>query len=176
MEKMLTSREIYNGRIISVTSDEVELENGRRTSREVVRHGGSVAMLVYDKSNDEFLFVKQFRYAVGEYLLEIPAGTLEKNEPVEDAVRRELAEEVKMRAGDIKLIGSFYPSPGFITEKIHIYLCTSLEKAEGVTDFDEEIEVVRIKRGEIWEMLSGNRIKDAKSVLALLLWQSLLQS
>jgi len=171
MEKKLETKEIFQGRIIKVTLDKVELENGVKTTREIVHHGGSVAMLVYDKPKDEMYFVKQYRYAVGENLLEIPAGTLENGEDPEKAVERELAEEIKKKAGKISFLGKYYQSPGFITECMHLYLCTDLEEAYEESDYDEEIEVVKMKSGEFKKMIEEKKVSDGKSVLAFLLWQ-----
>jgi len=176
MEKMKSSKIIYEGRIFKVRRDEVILKNKRETVREVIVHGGSVAMLPYDEKNKLFYLVRQFRYAVGKYILEIPAGTLEKNENVESAVNRELSEEIGYVSGDIIKLASMMPSPGFLTEVLHIYLCRSLKPKKTDMDFDEDIETVKMSVQEFDEHIKSDEILDGKTVAAFLLWKDFCKS
>ena len=165
---MIESELVFKGRIINVYNDRVSLENGRETSREIVRHSGSVGMIAIDCN---FIYlVRQYRYAVGDYLLEIPAGTLEKNESPEQCAIRELSEEIKMRPGSIKKIGTLYPSPGFIDEIMHLFLCFDLKPAHGNTDFDENIEIVKMDIDSLKEMILSRELRDGKTVTAVLLY------
>ncbi len=169
-EKMVDSKRVYEGRLINVRHDRVILEDGTETGREIVEHRGSVAMLpVKDHS---IILVKQFRYAFDDYLLEIPAGTLEKGETPEECAVRELAEEIKMKAGKVESMGMLYTSPGFITENMHLFLCTELTPAFLSTDFDENIEIVRMNIDELEASIKKGEIRDGKTVTAFLLWRS----
>lgn len=168
-EKKVSSETVYQGRLINVRHDKVILENGIETSREIVEHRGSVAMLpVQDHT---IILVRQFRYAFNDYLLEIPAGTLEKGETPEDCAIRELAEEIKMKANKVVPMGILYTSPGFITESMSMFLCTDLRPAFSTNDFDENIEIVRMSADELEEKIKKGQIKDGKTVTAFLLWR-----
>ncbi|MGE3062329.1 MAG: NUDIX hydrolase [bacterium] len=171
MEKKKKSEIVYDGRIFKVKRDEVILENKRESIREVVVHGGSVAMLPYDDKKKIFYLVKQYRYAVGKYVLEIPAGTLEKNEKIESAVNRELSEEVGFVSKNIVKLASLMPSPGFLTEVLHLYLCRDLIKEKREKDFDEEIEVMKLTEAELDSHIKTDEALDGKTVAAFLLWR-----
>ncbi|MDD3802919.1 MAG: NUDIX hydrolase [bacterium] len=173
MEKKKKSEVVYDGRIIKVRRDEVVLDSGRESVREVVVHGGSVAMLPYDEKKKVFYLVRQYRYAVGKYVLEVPAGTLEKNEKIEDAVNRELSEEVGFVSDRIVKLASVMSSPGFLTEVLHLYLCAELRKKKMEADYDEEIEVVKMTAEEIDSHIKSDTIIDGKTVAAFLLWKDL---
>src|SRR5947209_2635885 len=123
-ERPLGSRRIYEGRVISLRTDDVELRSGQRAVREIVEHRGAVAMVPL--INGDVMLVRQFRAAVGRALLEIPAGSLEPGESVESCLQRELAEEIGMRAGRTEHLITFYPSPGFLTEAVHVYAARDL--------------------------------------------------
>ncbi len=171
MEKMIKSSKIYDGRILQVFNDTVELDNGRITSREIVKHSGSVAMLPIHNNN--VILVKQYRYAVKEYLLEIPAGTLEKDEEPKKCALRELQEEICMKASKITEMIKLYSSPGFIDEIMYIYLCTELSASIGKRDEDENIEIVEINMKTFEEMIRSNKIMDGKTITAFLIWKSM---
>src|SRR2546422_2658027 len=113
-ERPLGSRRIYEGRVISLRTDDVELPSGQRAAREIVEHRGAVAMVPL--INGDVMLVRQFRAAVGRALLEIPAGSLEPGESVESCLQRELAEEIGIRAGRTEHLITVYPSPGFLTQ------------------------------------------------------------
>lgn len=171
MEKNISRELIYSGRIIDVYNDRVMTDTGKETYREIVCHRGSVAMLPVDGST--VYLVRQYRYAVGDYLLEIPAGTLEKGESPEACARRELMEEIKMEPGKVKKIATLYPSPGYIDEIMHLYLCTDMKPAAMEADEDEHIEIVSMDIKSLREMIVSNRLRDGKTVTALLMYFAL---
>ncbi len=171
MEKKIKSSKIYDGRILKVFNDTVELDNGRITSREIVKHSGSVAMLPI--RNNNVILVKQYRYAVKDYLLEIPAGTLEKDEDPKKCALRELQEEICMKASQITEMIKLYSSPGFINEIMYIYLCTNLLASIGKRDEDENIEIVEMDLKTFEEMIRSNKIMDGKTITAFLIWKSM---
>lgn len=166
-ERPLRSRRIYDGRVISLRVDEVVLPSGRSASREIVEHRGAVAVVPITAQGGVML-VRQYRTATGGTLLEIPAGTLEVGEDPEGALQRELAEEVGMRAGRVERLASFYPSPGFLTEVVHVYLAADLSphRLEGE---EEDLEVVEMPLREAAALVRRGEIKDAKSIIGLLL-------
>ncbi len=159
---------IYRGNYLEYHRDEVELPNGKTSYREYLHHPGAIAVVpILD--NDEVLLVRQFRYATGQVLLEIPAGKLEPNEPLEQAVIRELTEETGYKPGKIVHLLSTWTTPGFTDEVIHLYLATELEYCAGQPDEDEFLEVARIPYTKLQEMISAKELTDAKTVLALAL-------
>ena len=167
-ETTIGSEQIYEGKIVGLQVDDVELPGGRRSAREIVVHrGGVAAVAVTDKW--EVLLVRQWRHPARKVLLELPAGTLEEGEASEVTLRRELIEEVDHHAGAIEHLGDIYTSPGYCTEVIGLYLATELEPAAGAGDDDETIEVVRIPFKEALQMCRDGGIRDGKSVAGLFL-------
>ena len=163
------AREIkYAGKIITVRVDKVELPDGRTASREVVEHPGAAAVLAVNKAKEAY-FVRQFRKAVEKELLEIPAGKLEAGEAPHICAARELAEEVGMAAGDLRLLATFYSSPGFTAEKLYVYLATGLHPVSPSAEEDEFLEPVRLPLAEAVRMARTGEIVDAKTLIALLL-------
>lgn len=161
------SRRVYEGRVVNLRVDAVRLENGRTTEREIVEHRGSVAMVALDE-DDNVLLVRQFRKPAERELLEIPAGTLEPGEEPLACARRELREEIGYRAKHLEKVGTFYTSPGFCTERIHLYLASGLEPAPLPTEADEAIEVVKAPLVEALAMVESGEIADAKTIAGLL--------
>jgi ADP-ribose pyrophosphatase len=161
-------RVIYRGRKIDLALQPVRLVDGSMSDREVVIHRGAVA-LVPMVDRDHVCLVKNFRYAVGRTLLEIPAGTLDPGESPDDTAPRELAEETGYRAGSIRRIADWLVSPGVMNERMYLYLCEDLEP--GPTDHqpDENLEPVVLPWPEAIDLVLGGQIEDAKTRLALLL-------
>src|SRR5262245_51445753 len=122
---LISSRDIFEGRVLSLRVDEIEVRPGLNVSREVVLHPGAVVMLPID-AEGRVLWVKQYRYAAGQALLELPAGTLEKGESPEETARRELTEEVGFAAAQWEKLGGFYSAPGFCQEYLHAFVATEL--------------------------------------------------
>lgn len=166
-EKKLSSQTVYNGKIINLRLDEVELPNGKKGTREVVEYNGAVAVVALN-SRREVLMVRQFRYAVGEILLEIPAGKINQGEEPEKSARRELSEETGYDASEWRQLTAFYSTPGFTTEKLYVYLASGLDFSGQHTDDDEFIQVESYPLEELLAMLDRQEIKDAKSIVGLL--------
>ncbi|PIP13307.1 MAG: ADP-ribose pyrophosphatase [bacterium (Candidatus Stahlbacteria) CG23_combo_of_CG06-09_8_20_14_all_34_7] len=171
MEKMKSSELVYEGRIFNVKRDEVILQNKRESIREVIIHRGSVAMLPYDEEKKIFYLVKQYRYAVSRYVLEVPAGTLEENEDVEIAVNRELSEEIGYVSDDVRKLATIMSSPGFLTEVLHLFFCRKLRPERNKMDYDENIEVIKMTKEEIEKHIRSKEILDGKTITAFLLWK-----
>jgi ADP-ribose pyrophosphatase len=166
-EELVSSRRIYEGRVVNLRVDRVRLPSGRATDREIVEHRGSVGVVALTEE-DDVLLVSQFRAAVGRALLEIPAGTLEPGETAEACALRELREETGHMAGHIEELLAFYVSPGFCDERTWLYLATSLKPGSQDVDSDECIDVVRIPLNTALEMTGSGEICDGKTVLGLI--------
>jgi len=167
-EATLTSKRIYQGRVLNLRVDTVQLPSGRITSREIVEHKGAVAVVALDEA-DNVLLVEQFRKPVEMRLLEIPAGTREIGEEGTSCAHRELREETGYRAGKLEHLGSYYSSPGFLTEWMEVYLATDLAWEPLPSAPDEVMEVEKITLHEALELIRAGRICDAKSIIGLLL-------
>jgi ADP-ribose pyrophosphatase len=158
---------IYDGRIIKLVVSDGTI-GGRKARWEVVHHTGSVGIVPF-LTKDKIVLVEQFRYAVGERLLEIPAGTLHKGEAPLAAAKREIQEEIGYAARDFKKLYIFYPSPGVTDEFVVIYKAAGLRPARLEPDFDEDIKVRVVRLSEALKYIREGRIKDAKTIIALLL-------
>jgi ADP-ribose pyrophosphatase len=167
MEIPIESKTVLIGRNFRFRQDEVQLPNGRITTRDIVEHPGSVGIIPIT-GEGEILLVEQYRYAVGRTLMEIPAGTLEESETMEECVYRELKEETGYEASVIEKIVSCYTTPGYSSEKIQIYLAKNLEKGESSPEEDEIIRVVKLNMDKVIEMIGNKEIDDAKTILGLL--------
>ncbi len=165
--KVLSTKDIYKGKIFNVHVAQIR-EGEVEYSREIVSHKGSI-VIVPIFADQTVALVRQYRHAAGEYLLEIPAGTLEKHESAEIGARRELEEEIGVTAGKIEKLTEFYVSPGFLTEKMFVYLATDLTETQQNFDDDEFIEVEKLSFPQIFEMIRQNEFKDAKTMLGLIL-------
>lgn len=168
IEKQLNSETIYEGKVITLTVQTVELPNGKEAKREVVLHPGAVTVLAITE-DDKILLVNQFRKAPNRLLIETPAGKLEPGEDPLTSAKRELEEETGFQAGAWKHITSFYTSPGFADELIHCYVATDLVQAEQKLDEDEFLDVLRVTADEAQRMIADGQIADAKTV-ALVYW------
>jgi len=157
---------VYKGRVISLRVD--SLDEGR--IREIVEHKGSVAVLpLLDEHT--LILEKQYRYAIGKYLLEIPAGMVEDGESIEEAALRELAEETGYGASRLEYMGKCYMTPGYCTEVIHFFVARDLNKVDGYKkEEDEDIELITMGIDEAITKIIDNGIEDAKSAYALLLY------
>jgi ADP-ribose pyrophosphatase len=168
MERQINSSESFRGRLITVRVDEVELENGHRTHREVVEHPGAVA-IVPVLGSGEIVLVRQFRYAVDRTLLELPAGTREPDEAAGQTAARELREETGYAAGHWELLTRFFVSPGWCNEELIIYRARELTALDANLEEDEQVEVVAVRPYEIMGLMRDGEIADAKTVTGLLL-------
>ncbi len=164
-ERTLESTHPWEGRRIRVRVDTVERADGRHTTREVVEHPGAVAILAWD--GGRLAMVRQWRHATDQVLLEIPAGTLEPNEPPDETARRELAEEVSLAAATWEAGPRFYTAPGFCTKLMHLYLATDLSEASADGDEDEEIEPAWMTLDDVLKAVDDGRILDAKTMVGV---------
>ena len=165
--RTLASSMIYTGRIFDLRIDEVR-EDDLEYKREIVVHKGSAVIVpVFDDGT--VALVRQYRHAAGKFMLEVPAGSLEIDEDPLTGAIRELEEEVGVVAGKVELITEFYVSPGFLTEKMYVFLATSLTETAQNLDGDENIAIERIPLAAAVEMSGDGRIEDAKSIIGLMM-------
>lgn len=164
-EKTLSSKIVYAGKIMTVRSDEVEVEGGRKSFREVVEHSGGVTIVAI--KDDSILFVKQFRYPIKKVMLELPAGKLEVGEDPDTACERELEEETGYHAKHWTSLGYIYTSIGFCNEKLYLYLAQDLEFVGEHPDEGEILENYEYKISDVEKMISSGEITDAKTICAV---------
>jgi len=174
-EETLSSRRIYEGAVVRLRVDRVRMSSGHEAVREVVEHNGAVAIVAVDREG-RVLLVRQHRYPTGRSLLELPAGTLERDEEPEACAARELEEETGFRAGRLQRLGGFFVSPGYSTEHIQVYLAMDLVPGSAGGDDDEEIEVVALPLAEVLRLAEAGELEDAKSLAALFLYLRLGES
>lgn len=174
-EKTLSSTSVFDGRILHITLDEIELPNGKRSKREVVNHPGGVTVAALDDENNLY-FVKQFRYPYKEVVLELPAGKLEKGSTPLENGKRELMEETGAEGYSYMSLGQLYPSPGYTNEIIHLYVCRVKSEGESRPDDGEFLNVEKIPLDKAVEMVLNNQIPDAKTQVAVLKTAMLLNS
>lgn len=166
-ERKLSSEMKFDGKLIKVTYDIADV-NGKEAWREVVHHPGASAVVAIDEDN-RIIMEKQFRYALNDYLLEIPAGKLDAGEDPLVCAKRELEEETGIIASEWISLGTIATSPGFCNEVIHLYVAKGLSKGEIHWDEDEYVEVERYTFDELLQRIKEERIKDSKTLSALLL-------
>jgi ADP-ribose pyrophosphatase len=166
-EKRLSGEQVYWGRGVNLRVDQVQKPSGRKTTREVIEHSDSIAAIALDDQGN-VLLVRQFRYAINKFLLEIPAGGIDAGEKPIDSVRRELQEEIGYLPREIDKLGGFYSIPGYGTEYLHCYLATDLMPSRLVAEDTENIELVRVPLSQIPQLIASGEICDAKSIAALL--------
>ena len=160
-------KKIYDGRVIKVSVDTVELPNGHRLPLEIVRHPGGAAVVAIDAENRVCL-LRQFRHAAGGFIYELPAGKLEPDEPPEVTARRELVEEAATSATHWQSLGAYLSSPGCFTEVIHLFLATGLRPAEGQPEADEVIQVEWWPFEEALGKALNGELTDAKTIIGIL--------
>ena len=165
MPELLASEEIYKGRVFDVKIDTIR-EGDVEYKREIVVHKGSCVVIpVFDDGT--VALVRQYRHAAGKYLLEICAGTLNAGEDPEVGARRELEEEIGVTAGKVEKLCEFYVSPGFLTEKMHLYLATELTETQQMLEDDEILTIERFSIPQALEMFRTGEIEDAKTIIGL---------
>jgi ADP-ribose pyrophosphatase len=167
MEKTLSSQLIYNGRAVKLRIDTVQLASGRETTREIVQHNDVVVMVVVDE-DDNLLLVKQYRKPVERELLEIPAGGIDEGEQPEDAVRRELREEIGYLPNKVQKLGGFYSAPGYCTEYLHLYLARELSPSRLFAEDTESISLIRVPMADVPSLILSGKLCDSKSIAGLL--------
>ncbi len=167
LPQLLESTEVFRGRVFEVTTDTVR-EGDKIYSRDVVRHPGS-AVIIPVFQDGTVALVCQYRHPAVRYLLEAPAGTLNRDERPEEGAGRELEEELGFVAGKLELLMEFWVSPGFCEEKMWLYLATDMTKTQQQLEDDEIVEVVRIPFSQALEMITNGEIEDAKTIVGLML-------
>jgi len=160
-------KKIYEGRVIQVSVDTVDLPNGVRLPLEIVRHPGGAAAVAID-ADDRVCLLRQYRHAAGGYIHELPAGKLEPDEPPETTVRRELAEEAALSAAHWESLGAYFSSPGVFTEVIHLYLATGLNAATAAPEAGEVFQVEWWPLGQAVERALNGELTDAKTIIGIL--------
>lgn len=166
-EKTLNSQMVYDGKIVKVYRDNVELADGHKSFREVVRHSGGVVIAAFRDENT-ILLVKQYRYPIAKTVLELPAGKLEKGEDPFEAAKRELEEETGYCANKWTDLGYINTSPGFSDEKLYLYLAHDLEFTQCHPDDGEIIQAFEYKYEDVLEMIENGEISDAKTICGIM--------
>ncbi len=170
-EETVRSETVYRGHLITVRRDDVRLASGKTAEREIVEHPPVVAMIPLDEDG-KLLLVRQYRKAVEQVLLELPAGSVEDGETPEEAVKREMIEETGYEPQIIRLVTDLYPSPGISTEIMHMYFVSDLKGDGQATEPADEIEVERVDVSRAADMVRHGLITDAKSMVGILMLES----
>jgi ADP-ribose diphosphatase len=165
---VLSSRRVYEGRVLALDVDEVEEPQGVRAVREVVRHRGSVSALPVHEDG-RVVLVRQYRYAVDDLVWELPAGRLDPDETPAEGARRELEEEVGLRAETMEPLSVFYTTPGFCDERMHLFRATGLRPVPARPEPDERIETGTFTLEEARAMIGRGEVREGKTLVALLL-------
>jgi ADP-ribose pyrophosphatase len=170
--KIISSKEVYRCGLFRVTEEQAEDRTGWKIHRSIVRHLGSAVMMPVD-ARGRILLVRQFRLPAGQSLWELPAGKVDEGETPLRTAKRELIEETGLRAKTWKKLVSFYPSPGYVGEKMTIFLATELTQGEAQPMEDERIETRWFTKPELRRLIATNRIIDAKTMIGFLYWARL---
>jgi ADP-ribose diphosphatase len=165
--RVLSSKSLYKGRIVGLKLDRVIEPGGVKATREVVEHPGSV-VVIPRLPNERLILVRQFRYPARTHMWELVAGSIDPGESIVRAARRELLEETGYRAGSLKRLLSFYPSPGFLTERMHLVEASNLTQSTAQPEADERIQVGVFSRAQLDKLLRDRKIIDGKTIIGLL--------
>jgi ADP-ribose pyrophosphatase len=165
---VVSRRPVHAARKYRCSEERVRFGDGREAVREVVRHTGA-AVILPELPDGRLVLEEVFRHAAGGWMVEVPAGTLEPGEAPEACAARELREETGWRAGKLRFLASWYPSPGIFDETMHLYHATDLVQARADLDEDEFVEPLILTRAEAADMVRSGRITDGKTLLALFL-------
>ncbi|MGE0456558.1 MAG: NUDIX hydrolase [Vicinamibacteria bacterium] len=168
MTRVLSSRRIYDGKVLALDVDDVEEPGGVRATREVVRHRGSVAALPVH-ADGRLVLVRQYRHPVAAEVWELPAGRLDPGETPEQGALRELEEEVGLRAGRLERLATYFTTPGFCDEVMHLFRASDLTEVPPRPEADERIEVLTVTLVEAREMLRSGELREGKTLVAVLL-------
>lgn len=165
IEKTLKKNCVYQGKILTLYNDEISLPDGQTAKREFIEHPGGACVLYVE--NEKILLVRQYRYAYGESVYEIPAGKLDKGEEPIKAAARELEEEAGLKAGRLELLFVNYPTPGYTNEKIYIYRAFDCKKTKAHLDEGEFLDVIYMPIEQAKQMLQAGELHDSKTIIAL---------
>jgi len=166
-EKTLQQKQVFAGNMIKLRVDNVELPNGKESTREVVEHPGAVTIIGFTPEN-ELLLVRQHRYPIAQDTLELPAGKLDPKEDPQNCAIRELEEETGYLAQTVELLGKFYTTPGFSDELMYLYLAEGLQESKQNCDEDEFVQVVKMSLDEAVKNVFNGTIIDGKSMVGIL--------
>lgn len=170
-EKTVGSKTVFQGRILNLEVLDVELPDGRRSRREIIRHGAAVAV-VARRRDGRFVFIRQFRKALDRAVFEVMAGNWDPGEKAETAAVRELKEETGYEPDSIRFLSSIYPSVGYCDERIDIFFAEVNEPGETDFDHDEQIETVLLTEKEVEDMIRAGDVQDGKTLAAWALWKT----
>lgn len=170
--KVISSRRRYHSSLFTVTEDHAKDPSGFEIRRSIVHHAGSAVMMAVDKRR-RILLVRQYRLPAQKYLWELPAGKVDPGEKPLQAAKRELVEETGYRAQRWKKLISFYPSPGYVSEKMTIFLATGLTPGPPQPMHDERIETRWYPAQQVERMIRGNTIQDGKTIVGYFVWKKL---
>ena len=167
IEIKVDSKEVFSGKLLHVTSDSVLLENGKQAVREIIHHNGAAAVIAFDENN-RLLMVRQYRYAIGQELLEIPAGKIDPGETPEQCAARELVEETGYRAGKLTELGVVYPIAAYSSEAQYLFYAENLTPDKQHLDEDEFLSVEHVDFGTAFDMVMNGEITDSKTQIGIL--------
>ena len=174
--RLISSKVAYKGRVFSVVQDTVEEPDGHIHTRDVIRHNGSVVILAVDESIDPkdpiIIMERQYRHAAGQFLFELPAGSLDPGEAPLAGAKREMIEETGYRAKKWTLLTKYFASPGFLGEWMQIYLARDIRPGAAQPEADEHIEILRIPLSEALALIAANKIHDGKTLVGLMLYDA----
>ncbi|WP_138416830.1 NUDIX hydrolase [Aquibacillus sediminis] len=172
-EKTIGTEQIFNGRVVNLQVDDVTLPNGKTSKREIIKHPGAVAVIAITKEN-KIVMVEQYRKPLEKSIIEIPAGKLEKGEDPKSSAIRELEEETGYTTTNMTYLTSFYTSPGFADELLHVYITKEVKPLEEkkAMDEDEFVELMEVSLEEAEQLIREERIHDVKTAYAILYLQA----
>lgn len=172
--EVLSSAVSYQGPLFRVLSEQIREPNGKRVSRDVIRHNGSVVILALDKSKSKkdplVLIERQFRHAAQQYLYEVPAGKMEEGEDHLEAAKRELLEETGYQAAKWKKLAKYFASPGFLGEWMQVYVAEELTPGKAQPEEDESFELQFVPVSELLRLIDEGKILDGKTIISVLSW------
>ncbi len=173
--EVISSKLSYEGPLFRVYTDEI-LENGRKVSRDVVRHNGSVVILAIDdtksKRDPMIVMERQYRHAAKEYLLEVPAGKMEEGEDALAGAKRELLEETGFKAKRWRKMVRYFASPGFLGEFMQVFIAEGLTLGEAQPEYDEQLEIEMIPLSKLLSMIEEGKIHDGKTLISVMLYDA----
>jgi ADP-ribose pyrophosphatase len=177
--KLISSKLAFKGKVFNVYTDTLVEPGGHRNTRDVIRHPGSVVILAVDESTNpadpDVILERQYRHAAGQFLIELPAGSRNPNEPPLAAAKREMIEETGFRAKRWQVLLRYFASPGFLGEWMQIYLARDLREGPSALEADEHLEVFRMKLSEAMKLVAAGKIHDGKTVIGLSLYAAALR-
>jgi len=169
----ISSKRVYSGKVISVDLDSVRFPNGEVGDLEMVRHPGASAVVPFldplDIPDPRVLLIRQYRYATNGYVYEIPAGRLDDGEAPRDCAARELREETGYSAAELTPLTTFYTTPGFTDERIHLFMASGLTEGDSSTESDEILDLAPVRLSEAMAMIAAGELIDGKSMIGVLL-------